>query len=570
MTGLLGRYRAVLRRRDFRLLIGAFLVDSVGGWAYNIVLIVYIFDRTGSTAWIAATTAAGWVPRLLVSTWAGALADRYERTKVMVVSALSSFVVMAVLAAVVVRDGPVLLVLLLSAVTAACASLYRPAASGVLPDVVPEKELVTANALFALLENLVVVVGPALGGLMLLGGSPAVAMVVNALSFLLAAMLVLRIRTQSRGGGAEEGTGLGAQVVDGLRALRAEPVALTLVLFCALDSAVYGASTVLYVPISQQLGTGSDGYSYLLVGQALGGVLVASLVDRLTRSGRLAPVIVGGMWVLALPTALTVFAHTPPVGFLLQVVAGGGMIVVDVLAITALQRDLPRAVLSRVFGVLDTAVLAGTIGASVLTSALLHAVSLHTTLVVVGVGFAVVTVLGIRPLLRADRVAVAGLAALAPRIALLQVLDLFAAAPRTTLEQLARAVEQVQVAADQDVVREGDAADALYVLIDGEVDVTARGEGATAQPLRTMGPRSYFGEIGLLRGVPRTATVRTIEPSLLWRISGEDFLAAVEAGTASVSLLKVAGARLARTHPALAAQVPLQRTDVDPVDAPQR
>ena len=84
-----GRYRDALRARDLKLLIAAFIVDAVGGWAYNVVLIVYIFDRTGSPAAIAATTACGWVPRLLLSTYAGVIADRYERTRVMVTSALA-------------------------------------------------------------------------------------------------------------------------------------------------------------------------------------------------------------------------------------------------------------------------------------------------------------------------------------------------------------------------------------------------------------------------------------------------------------------------------------------------
>ena len=572
MAGTAGRYRQVLANRDFRLLISAFIVDSVGGWAYNIVLVVYQFDRTGSTAWVAATTASAWLPRLFLSAPAGALADRYERTTVMVTSALASFLCMTALAVVVVRDGPVLLVLLLAALTAACTTFYSPAASAVLPDVVPEQDLVTANALFALLENLVVVVGPALGGLLLLADEPGAAVVLNALSFLLAALLLLRMRTRSRGGAAEEGTSLAAQLVDGARALRAEPVALALVLFCALDSAVFGASTVLYIPISEKLGTGPEGYSYLLAAQAIGGVLVATVVDRFTSARRLAPVIVGGMWVLALPTALTVFAGTPPVGFLLQLVAGGGMIVVDVLATTALQRDLPRAVLSRVFGILDAATLAGTVSASVLTSVLLHLLPLDTVLVVVGVGFAVLTVLGIGPLLRADRKAAAGLAALAPRIALLEVLDLFASAPRGTLELLARAVEEVRVPAGAHLVREGEPADALYVLVEGEVAVSARGEAERARRLRTLGPRSYFGEIGLLHAIPRTATVRALEPCVLWRIAAEDFRSAVETGSPSPSLMQLAGARLARSHPVLAqraGQVPAQRGAADSVPAPR-
>src|SRR5690242_8085878 len=66
-----GRYRDALRHRDFRRLAVAFLIDQIGGWAYNVVLIVWVFDRTHSPSWVAATTASGWVPRLLWSAYAG-------------------------------------------------------------------------------------------------------------------------------------------------------------------------------------------------------------------------------------------------------------------------------------------------------------------------------------------------------------------------------------------------------------------------------------------------------------------------------------------------------------------
>lgn len=551
--GVQGKYRDALRSRDYRLLLTGFFVDAIGGWAYSIVLIVYVFDRTGSTNWIAATTAAGWLPRLLLSTYAGAIGDRYERTRVMVVSASAACLAMVCVTLLVANDAPLLLILLFSFLTSSASAFNSPAARALLPELVSEKDLTSANALFGVVESTCVVVGPAFGGLLLLTNRPALACAINALSFLGAALVVAAMRARSRGTAGDEGESLLAQIGTGLTALRSEPVALTLVLFCAFDSAVYGASTVLYVPMSEKFGTGSNGYSYLLAAAALGGVLIAGLVNRLSRSGRLAPVIVGGMCLLALPYAASTLVDNALIGAALQVVAGGGMVIVDVLAITALQRDLPKDVLGRVFGVFESLVLAGILGASLATSLLLRATDLRTALLVVGLGVSALSVLGMGPLLRADRKAAAGLALLRPRIALLEVLGLFAAASSQTLEALARACEPVDVAAGAYVVREGEPADAFYVLVDGEVDVTARGEAKREQHLRTMGPRSYFGEIGLLRGVPRTATVRATEPTTLWRISGDDFRAALETGSASTSMLQVASSRLARSHPRLAA-----------------
>ena len=561
-TDTKARYRDALAKRDFRLLLTAFLVDAIGGWAYSVVLIVYVFDRTHSTNWIVATTASAWLPRALMSTYAGAIADRFERTLVMIASAMAAFVTMSVVALLVAVDAPIPLILLFSGATSVCAAFNSPAARALVPEVVVEKDLVTANALFGLIENLVVVVGPAIGGVMLLSDERAAPVALNALSFLAAALLVAAMRVRSRGNAGDEGESLGSQITTGLKALRAEPVALALVLYCAFDSAVYGAATVLYVPISEKFDTGSEGYSYLIASMALGGVLVAGLVARLSSSGRLAPVIVGGMCLLALPFALTVLVEQAAVGAVLQVLAGAGMVIVDVLAITALQRDLPREVLGRVFGVFETIVVLFIFLASLFTSLLLRATSLDTALLVVGLGVSGLSVLGMGPLLRADRKAAAGLALLRPRIVLLEALDLFASASRTTLEQLARACEELVVPPGTVVIREGDVADALYVLVDGEVDVTARGEGTRRRHLRTMGPRTYFGEIGLLRGVARTATVRTTEATTLWRISADDFRSALENSSVSSSMLAVTSSRLARSHPRLAAATPATEPDL--------
>lgn len=550
------RYRDVLRRRDFRLLVTAFLVDQIGGWAYNVVLIVWVFDQTHSPTWIAAATASGWVPRLICSPYAGVLADRYERTAVMLASSLCSFVTMIGVALVIARDGPPALALVLGALSICFASAYRPAAGAVVPEVVTEHELVTANALFGGLENLVVVLGPGIGGLVLLAGSPAAGITLNALTFLAAAILVLRIDVRSHGTAGAEGESVLAQFGDGLLALRRAPMVVVLIVFCYLDSAVYGAATVVYVPLSERLGTGSNGYSYLVAAMSLGGVLLAALANRFSAASRLGPLILIGMLMLALPFAATAGVDQVWLAIVLQLVAGGGMLIVDILAITAIQRDLPNEVMSRVFGLFEAGVPGTLLLASFISASLLHAYGLTTTLLAIGFGFSGAAVLGLFPLLRADRRAMIAVRALEPRIRLLEALDLFAGASRLAVERLASAASELTVPADHVVVREGDEADALWVLVGGEVVVTARGEAGRSRRLRTMGPGTYFGEIGLLRRVPRTATVRTLAPCTLLRIEGADFLDAVQSAGVSSSMLSQSATRLARTHPRLVASTP--------------
>lgn len=544
------RYRDALRSRDYRILISAFLVDSIGGWAYNVVLVVYIFDRTGSPTWVSVFLASSWVPKMVLAPYAGLIADRYERTRIMFVSALSSFTAMSAIAVLVLIDAPLLLILALAIAAAVCVAPYNPAAQALLVDSVEEKDLPAANALFLTLESLVLIVGPAIGGVLLLTGEPATAIILNALSFLVTAMIVTRIRTRSRGGAREEAEPVSRQLTAGLRALRGRPVAAVLVLYCLLCTAAAATTSVLYVLMSQQFGTGTEGYAYLLVGFAAGGVVTASVTNRLA-AGRLAAPVLGGMLLLSLPFVATVWVREPVLGTALQVVAGAGMVIVDVLAITALQREMPRTVMGRVFGLLDTGVYTAMVLGTFATAALLEVTDLTTTLLILGVGFSVVSIAGIRPLVLSDRRSAAAVAALQPRIALLQELDLFAALPRTALEELARSLEDVHAEPGEVLIREGDDADALWILLAGEVEVLSQGESSQPQRLPSLGPGSYFGEIGLLRGVPRTATVRAVEPSTLNRVAAEDFLEAVQGGRASSSLLAVANTRLARSHPRL-------------------
>ena len=541
-----GRLRDALRHRDLRLLIGAFLVDQVGSWSYLVVISVYLFDRTHSTQWLAALGICRWGPGLLLASYGGVIADRYERVTILIVSALASAAVMAAMAVVVATSAPPGLILVLAAASAVTLAPYQPAAGALTPEVVGEKDLAAANSLFSGLENLVVVLGPGIGGLLLLTGRPAIGVAINAASFVVAAAVISRLRVRSRGGGDTEDSTI-QQWAAGFKALAAQPVAVAVVLFCALDSAVYGASTVLYVPLSVRLGTGPNGYSYLLAGAALGGVLGVGLANRLSGASRLAPVIMGSICLQALPFLVTVPVDSPAMAAVLQIASGVGMVIVDVLALTSLQRDLPRDTLGRVLGIFDTILLTGILLASLATGILLAHADVNVALVAVGAGIPALGLVGLPTLLRADRTSAAVAQRLRPRVELLARLDLLEGADRRTLERLASAAQEIVLPSGEVVIREGDEADALWILAQGELSVAAAGDGVMPRELAPVAAPGYVGELGLLHGIPRTATVRTSKESVLLRIEGKDFLAALEAGRPSLSLLSIAGIRMART-----------------------
>jgi MFS family permease len=526
-----------------RYLFGAYVIDDTASWGYSVVLAAYVYERTGSTGWIALVACTRWVGGLIISGYAGVVADRFDRARLISVTGVFCAASMAMLAVVVGVDGPLWLLPTLSVVDTVLSSPVRPATGALVPDVVPEPELVAANSLFAILENVVIVVGPAIGGLLLLAGSPASAMGLNAASYLVAAALYWQVRTRSRGGATEaEDEGRLAQWSAGLRTLARTRAALFLSLFLGLAAAIYGASIVVYAPLSAQFGTGPEGYTYLLAASALGSVLAAFLAERLSTRGRLAPLLVGAIIVEAVPYGLSSYVHNAWVGAALQAVSGAGVVVVDVLAITALQRDLPGASLGRALAATGAVALAATIIGDLGGSALIGGPGLSWTLGVIGIGFPAVALACLPALVASDRATADRVRELAPLITLIEQLDLFDAASRRTVEQLAAGAERRTAAPGDVLIAQGDESDALWLLESGALGVEADGRQL---PLVTA--PGYVGELGLIHNQPRSATVTVRESAELVRIGADEFREAMETATTSSSLMSLAGERLART-----------------------
>lgn len=550
-----GGYRSALAVPDLRRLLTGLVISLTGSWAYNVALLAFVFERTHSLGWVGAAGLVRFIPALVLSAYGGVIAERFERIRLMVGSDLLCAVWQGGAAAVAASSGPVVVVLALAALTSATSVVYSPSVAATIPSMVGEDELVAANALNDTIDNLVVVAGPAIGALLLLAGSPAVAFSVNAVSFLISAAVVSRIRTRTQPVDVtEEGsTGIGGQLAVGARTIISLPAARTLVAFSALVSFVYGTDTVLFIDVSaRRLGTGTHGFGYLLAGLGIGGLAMAAGMDRLSRLPRLAPIILAGAAGYCLPTALLTVVHSPELAFVLQIIRGSSTLVVDVLAITSLQRAVPSDQLARVFGIFFAFVLGAISLGTLITPPVISALGLDGALLTMAFVPAVLAMLGFPALLAIDRRTAARAAELAPTVALLEQLDMFSSASRAVLERVAAAAHEVAFSAGTTIIREGEPADALYVLSRGEVEVTARGEtGGPQRHLRTMLAPSYFGEIGVLRRIPRTATVLALTDCRCARIEGEALLEALAAAPASTSLMENARTRLALTHPSL-------------------
>jgi hypothetical protein len=195
-------------------------------------------------------------------------------------------------------------------------------------------------------------------------------------------------------------------------------------------------------------------------------------------------------------------------------------------------------------------VIAGlSVGAFVTPLALVH-LGLDTSLVLAGLIAPAAVVLVYPRLASIDRITAARTREWAPRMRVLEALQIFAAAPQAVLERLASSLVETTAEPGSAIVTEGEPADALYVLASGRVEVAAHGElQAEPRHIRFMGAPTYFGEIGVIEKIPRTATVRAVEECELWRIDGDLFLNALNEGSPSRLLIQGMAGRLATTHP---------------------
>ncbi len=555
MRGWFSSYRSVLGNRDLRLLFSGLAISATGGWAYNAALLAFVYTRTHSLAWVGATGFVRFLPSLLLSPYSGVVVERADRFRLLFFTNTLCLVWQCALAVVALSNGPVVLALVCGGLTSATATFEMPAVGATVPTIASERDLVAANALQSMIDNLVVIVGPALGAVLLVAGSPPVVFFFNAATFGVAAFLVTRIsyKTTPAAATEEDASGVLKQMTVGVKAILGARSARVLVALCALVSFVYGTDTVLFVGVSaHKLGTGPNGFGYLLAGLGVGGLLMATAVDKLAARQRLAWVILAGVAGYTLPTALMTVIHTPALAVAVQVVRGGSTLIVDVLALTALQRAVPKDQLGRVMGTFWAFVIGATALGAAITPVITNGFGLNAGLWTMAIAPILLALPALPALIRVDRETASASLTLAPKVALLEQLGIFASASRPLLERLASEAEQREFPAGAEIITQGESADYLYVLMQGSVEISSSGElGGQSRPIRTMQAPTYFGEIGILRHIPRTATATAAEDCRCLLIDGPTLLEALATASPSSTMLARTASHLAVTHPSV-------------------
>jgi MFS family permease len=518
-----GTYRSILAIRDARALITASAASQFGNWLYNAALLGYVYSATQSVGWVGAATICRLLPYVVFGPVGGMIADRYDRRMVLIVGDAIRCVNMLALAAVVAAKGPVVVVMVLTAVASAAGTAERPASIALLPRLVGESRLGAANALLHTVQDLGVVTGPAVGAMLLAVTSDWVAFVANALTYAVSATLIATMRTRQTPSHAQYGESIGTQLRHGARTARITSHVVPLMLVVAMAELTYGAQTVqLVLYAEQRLDVGADGYGYLLAAMGLGGLLSAVFNGRLAASTKVAMIVVATG--LAFCVTQLVYARVDliAVALVATVIGGAGFVACEVVAETAVARVVATDVLGRVMGVFDAMSVASMVTGAVLAAVLVTTTSLRTSFVVLGAATVVATISCHRALRGLDVLSRRRAEVLASRLAVIEQLPITEGAPRLVLEQLAGAAQLCPLPEGVDVVAQGAPAHAFYAVIDGGV-IVHRGGNEVVR----LGPGDYFGERGLLDNAPRNASVTTSEPSTVLRLEGNVLLDAL-------------------------------------------
>jgi MFS family permease len=513
-------FRSNARNPNLRRAQLSFFGAWTAEWAFTVALSIVAYRDGGATA-VGLVGLLRMVPSAVLAPLLSPFADRGRRERVLVLVSVLRGLATGAAAFVVAAAGPAELVYALAVLSTIAATLYRPAHSALLPSLCHTGyELASANVVRGLLDSAATLAGPLLAAVLLQVAGVTGVLAVAAGASLWSAALLLRLRYDAPPRpSAPPASGMVAAAVEGLRAVgRNRDIALIMGLAVA-QTLTRGALTVLTVVVAiDLLGTGEPGVGVLNAAVGAGAVIGSLAASLLVDTRRLGAWFAVGVCMWGVPVSLmgVVPEYGAAVGLLACVGVGNALI--DLGGFTLLARLAPDDVLARVFGVLESLVALSVGVGAVAASVVVELSGVREALVIVGLLCPVAAAASWSRLRRLDR----SIGVRDRDITLLRSVTMLSGLPLPAIERLARGLEPVVVPAGHTVVDQGDIGDQFFVIEAGEAEVIGDGRVVT-----TLGPGEGFGEIALLRRVPRTATVRAGSDLRLHALRSDHFLPVV-------------------------------------------
>jgi MFS family permease len=517
-----------------------------------------IYRQTGDAALVGLFGAVRVIPYVVLSIPAGVVADRFDRRLVLLASDVWRGSVMVLIALLLVFDAPVLPIAALAILATCGSAFFYPAMGAYVPNLVTdERQLGPANSAWSSLDNLSFILGPAIGGLLLALGAVTVAFVLNALTFVVVAVILWGLppstnvapaaarstKAAAAANEASSGTNAASSAIDsteprtastpaGLPASQPSVARRPLVgigIIQALDgffdSGLQTLTVILAINVLQA-GEAANGYLNAAIG--VGGLLGAIGSGVLVLRRDLGPPLIIGAIVFGVGLLFLGAVPLLVIALVAIAVANAGALIIDVVMTTVFQRVVPDELRGRWIGIfMSVNTLVGAAGAMALPILVVN-IGAAPTLGAAALAVVMATLAGLAFIGRAATRAPSRFEATLAEVA---KLPLFAGVPAARLEAALAHLREVPVPARHVVVTQGDPADRFFMIVSGTFVVTqAAGPGAPAAVLRRLGANQVFGELGLLHGSPRTATVTAETDGVLLELDGADFLQLVGAG----------------------------------------
>ena len=515
--------RALTTAGPLRRMLVGYLFYALVEMSIWLAILLWAYDEGGARL-AGLVAVAQLLPAALIAPPLAGLGDRFNRGTALVTSHFGVAVTTSATTLTLLLGAPDAAVVIASAAATTALSVVRPLHFAALPQLVRRPDdLVSANALSSMFDGVALFAGPLLAGAGAHLAGPWLVFSAASVAALAATALCLRLGLAAPGPspGEDDDDGPGwLSALAGVASLAGDRAVLVLLLVLTTKFVVEGAHDVLGVSLAlDALDIGSSGAGVVVGAMGLGGLLGGAVASAVGRRRALARVVLASGLAQGAGMALVAVTLVLAPVLALLVLAGMGGAVMMVAGRTLLQRNADDRMLARVFAVQEATSLLGLALGAAVAPALIELTSPQGAFVVFGLGVVVVTACAHVVVRALDHRAVVAEA----ETELLRQVAFLAVLPGYELERLASNARWVDVAADEDVVREGERGDQFYVVGSGRLQVSVRGD---VRPF-PLGPGDSFGEIALLRSVPRTATVTALAPCRLLSLGSAEFLAAV-------------------------------------------
>ena len=514
--------RGVVGNRAIRRAELAFLCFNVAEAATWVAILVYAFDRGGTSA----TGVVGLVllvPAAVAAPVAAALGDRYRRERVVAFGYSAQSISTGLTAIAMLVELEPVVVYAFATAAMMTYTTGRPGHHSLLPRLARSPDELTAgNAVSSLAEGVGGTLGTVAVTVLLAISSVGILYATMGLVLAIGAALAFRIRPSARREEPVSEARPWTLVTEALQALvaiaRSRDTRLLVGLAAAL-TLVWGVFDILLITYAiDVLDIGDAGVGALHTAIGVGVLLGAAGSVALVGRSRLAPALLIGAVALGVAVGVMGLVDALIVAVLASGLVGAATTLLDVTGRTLLQRVVDDALLTRVFGAVETLWMLGVGFGSLVAAGLVATIGLDGAFLATAAVMPLLTIVSVRGLRRLDRAAVVP----ARQLELLSAIGMFAPLARTDLERVAGQLGRIQVSGGDEVLRQGDVGDCFYVIDSGTFEVSVDGRVITS-----LGEGDHFGEIALLHDVPRTASVRATSDGAMWALNQEEFLASL-------------------------------------------